>query len=721
MGRRRSRNFKLKVKKDTMLSVTGIGFVLLGILILVSFTKQGTLLLAMYTYMSAWFGVSLLLLPFVLIAAGLLLFGTRWKWSQPHTLLGAVIIFIGGMGVLRSGQIGQSIFDSVALLLSRPGAYFTYLAMAVSGILILTELSLRDVFEFLWEKLKPKMKVEEQQERYIGENENEKQKKGGFHLPKLTLLGKKESSESDDKEFAEVVPTLIENGKVAGEIISAEDSISHARALPSETLSQMQQVVWEYPPLSLLNAGEGGEANRGDVKKNADLIEKTLYSFGIKAQVVQTNFGPSVTQYEIQIAEGTRVNRVTALADDLALALAAPGGHVRVGGIPGSSRVGIEVPNHSSSFVTMRKMLSSDVMKKNPSKLAVALGLDISGKEMVMDIAKMPHLLIAGATGSGKSVALNAFLTSILFRASPSEVRLILVDPKQVELTQYDNMPHLLVPVLTEPKQVVSALKWAANEMENRYTKLREAKVRQIDEYNAQAGFTAMYKIVIVIDELADIMLFAPTEVEQCVTRIAQKARAVGIHLVLATQRPSVDVITGLIKANIPARIAFNVASMMDSRVILDIPGAEKLLGRGDMLFMRPDIQKPLRVQGTWVADDEIIKLVDFIKAQGQAPQYEEEITTKYKVSPKGGIIEDGVEERDEHFDDVVQFVATQGKASSSIIQRRFSLGYNRAARIVDQMYAGGLIGPPEGSKAREVYSTKIMEYLRSKGATSEG
>lgn len=713
MGRRRKRNFKLKVKQDTMLSVTGIGFVLVGLLILVSFTKQGIWLATMYFYLSEWFGLSLLLLPFVLIAAGLLLFGTKWKWSQPHTLLGAVIIFVGWMGLLQSGDIGSSIFDSVAQLISVPGAYLVYLSVAVSGVLILTELSLRDVFEWLWDTLKPKVK-EEQLEKYIGDDVEEK--KGGFHLPKLPLLGKKEDSDEGGDEFAETVPTLIEDGKVAGDILSPEESLGSSRNLPSETLAQTQQVVWEYPPLSLLNSSEGGDANRGDVKKNADIIEDTLKSFNVQARVAQVNYGPSVTQYELQLKEGTRLNRVTALADDLALALAAPGGHVRVGGIPGSSRVGVEVPNYSSSFVTMRKMLSSDSMKKNPSKLAVALGLDISGKEMVMDIAKMPHLLIAGATGSGKSVALNAFLTSILFRASPGEVRLILVDPKQVELTQYDNLPHLLVPVITEPKQVVSALKWAANEMENRYTKLREVGVRDIDTYNERAGFTAMYKIVIVIDELADIMLFAPAEVEQCITRIAQKARAVGIHLVLATQRPSVDVITGLIKANIPARIAFNVASMMDSRVILDNPGAEKLLGKGDMLYIRPDIQKPLRVQGTWVADNEIISLTDFIRSQGQAPQYEEEITSKYKVSPKGGIVESGVEERDELFDEVVQFVATQGKASSSIIQRRFSLGYNRAARIVDQMYAAGLIGPSEGSKAREVYAAKMMEYLRAKG-----
>lgn len=728
MGRRRRRNLKLKVKHDTMVSVLAMAFILSGVLMLLSFTNRGVWLQTIHSWLQVWFGMALLLLPFVLIAAGLVLFGTKWRWSQPHTLLGGVIIFIGGMGLLRSGEIGQAIFGNVTHLISLPGSIFFFTMVVISGILILTELSVREIAEFVWEKLKPKTKVEEEKQNEsnfqpVGFKDEVSDKKG-FHLPKLSLLRKKVDTtdgDGEESEFVEKKPTLIENGKVAGELISAEDSVSKKpQSLPEESLAQPDQLIWEYPPLALLSPSDGGEANRGDVKKNAQIIESTFDSFGIQARVIQQSNGPSVTQYAIQIKQGTKLSRVTALATDLALALAAPTGQIRIEApIPGTSMVGIEVPNYSSSFVTLRKMLSSMNMKKHPSKLATALGLDVSGAEAIMDIAKMPHVLIAGATGSGKSVALNAFLCSILFRASPAEVRLILVDPKQVELTQYNDLPHLLVPVITDPKQVVSALKWAANEMENRYSRMREVGVREIDAYNELAGHVAMYKILIVIDELADIMLFAPSEVEECVTRIAQKARAVGIHLVLATQRPSVDVITGLIKANIPARIAFNVSSMMDSRVILDTPGAEKLLGKGDMLYTPPDRAKPMRVQGTWVSDGEVIALTNFIKSQGQKPQYEDEITTKYKVSAKGGIVESGEAERDELFDEVAQFVASQGKASASVIQRRFSLGYNRAARIVDQLYAAGMIGPPEGSKAREVYTAKLLEHLRNKN-TSE-
>nr|MBP7774724.1 DNA translocase FtsK [Candidatus Woesebacteria bacterium] len=474
-------------------------------------------------------------------------------------------------------------------------------------------------------------------------------------------------------------------------------------------------LIWEYPPLSLLEESEGGEADRGDVKKNALTIEGTLESFGIKAEVKEVNYGPSVTQYALEIARGTKLSRITGLATDLALALAAPTGQIRIEApIVGRSLVGVEVPNYSAQYVTLRKLLSSPVMKKHPSKLATALGINVSGQPMVMDIAKMPHLLIAGATGSGKSVAINTFMCSILFRASPTEVKFILVDPKRVELTGYNDIPHLLTPVIVEPKKVVSALKWATAEMDNRYKRLAEVGVKNINGYNELAGHTAMSSIVIVIDELADIMLYAPAEVEECITRIAQMARAVGIHLVLATQRPSVDVLTGLIKANIPGRIAFNVSSMMDSRVILDTPGAEKLLGRGDMLFIPPDQAKAQRIQGTFVSDKEIGKLIHFIKSQGQQPQYEDEITTKYKVNT-GGMERGGDgEERDPIFMEAAQFVASEAKGSSSLIQRRFSVGYNRAARILDQLYAAGMVGPADGSKPREVYTAKVMEYLRS-------
>jgi S-DNA-T family DNA segregation ATPase FtsK/SpoIIIE len=471
-------------------------------------------------------------------------------------------------------------------------------------------------------------------------------------------------------------------------------------------------LVWEYPPLSLLSDQKGGEADRGDVNENADIIEATLKSFGIQAEVKEVNYGPSVTQYALQVTRGTKLSRITSLSTDLAMALAAPTGQIRIEApIAGRSLVGIEVPNRSPEYVTLRTILGSSKLKNHPSKLAVGLGIDVSGKPVIADIQFMPHLLIAGATGSGKSVCINTFLSSLLFRASPSELRLILVDPKRVELTQYNGIPHLLTPVIVEPKKVVSALKWAVSLMDKRYKQLSEVGVKDINGYNELAGLAAMPHLLIVVDEMADVMLFAPGEVEETITRIAQMARAVGIHLVLSTQRPSVDVITGLIKANIPARIAFNVSSMTDSRVILDSPGAEKLLGKGDMLFLPPDKAKPLRVQGTFVSPRETQALIDYLKSQSHQPQYEEEITTKFKAKADGAGL-DAVEERDELFDDAVRVFNRRGKASASLLQRRLSIGYNRAARILDQLYEAGLIGPHEGSKAREVKETELQAYL---------
>ncbi len=723
MPRRRKRN-GLKIRKETMLSIVALTFIGIGILMLISFSGKGSWLSAINTSLKGNFGVSLLILPFISMAAGLTLLQLKWKWAQPHVLLGAIVSFIGVMGALGSGAIGEAVYENMSDLLSRAGALAFYVILIITGILIIAELSLGEIFEFIGSLFNRPLKLEEAQSTTESEDNG-----GGFHLPKLSLpftKAQRDSNNGDDEDTssnestgtATEQPTSVMPNRAPA--VNA-DGTPQSGPLPDESLTQVEPLIWEYPPLSLLSQSEGGEADRGDVKKNAQMIEDTLGSFNIKAKVADVRFGPSVTQYAISITQGTKLSRVTTLSTDLALALAAPTGQIRIEApIAGTSLVGIEVPNYSASYVTLRKMLASPNMKKNPSKLAVALGLDVSGKEIVMDIARMPHVLIAGSTGSGKSVAINAFLCSILFRASPAEVRLILVDPKRVELVPYNDIPHLLVPVITEPKKVVSALKWATKEMEQRYKRLSEVGVKSIAGYNELAGHAAMYSIVIVIDELADVMLFAPAEVEESITRIAQMARAVGIHLVLATQRPSVDVITGLIKANIPARVAFNVSSMMDSRVILDSPGAEKLLGRGDMLYVPPDLAKPQRTQGTYVSDQEVTALVNFIKSQGQKPQYEDEIVTKFKVSAGGGMSEVGVEERDELFDEVVQFVASVGRASASVIQRKFSLGYNRSARILDQMYAAGMIGPSEGSKAREVYTSKVMEHLRAKEAQGE-
>ena len=396
---------------------------------------------------------------------------------------------------------------------------------------------------------------------------------------------------------------------------------------------------------------------------------------------------------------------------DLALALSAPTGTIRIEApIPGRNLVGIELPNKAPEFVPLKKMMESDAMKNSNSKLAVSLGLDVSGKPIVTEIGRMPHVLIAGQTGSGKSVCVNAFLSSILFRAAPSEVKFILVDPKRVELTGYNGIPHLLTPVIVEPEKVISALRWILSEMDRRYKLFAQAGARNIDGFNEMSGFQALPYIVLVIDELADIMLFSPVEVEDSITRIAQMSRATGIHMVLATQRPSVDVITGLIKANIPCRVAFAVASQVDSRVILDTQGAEKLLGKGDMLYLPPEQAKPMRIQGAFVSDKETAALTSFIKNQGVGPQYTEEVT---KMSKSGIPQVSGVEgEIDNLFRKAVEVVCQYDKASSSLLQRRLSIGYARAARIIDQLEAAGVVGVAEGSKPREVLVQNAQEFL---------
>ncbi|MCK4825701.1 DNA translocase FtsK, partial [bacterium] len=424
-----------------------------------------------------------------------------------------------------------------------------------------------------------------------------------------------------------------------------------------------EERVWKYPPLKILTDAETGKADRGDIKGNAAIIEQTLESFGITARVVEVNLGPAVTQYALEVALGTKLSKITALERDLALALAAPTGTIRIEApIPGRSLVGIELPNRSPEFVPLKKMLASEEMRENQSKLAVALGLDVSGKPHVADLARMPHVLIAGQTGSGKSVCINAFLGSLLFRAAPFEVKVIMVDPKRVELTGYNGIPHLLTPVIIEPDKIISALRWILSEMDRRYKLFVQAGARNIDGYNEMSGFQALPYIVLIVDELADIMLFSPVEVEDAITRIAQMSRATGIHMVLSTQRPSVDIITGLIKANIPCRIAFAVASQVDSRVILDMQGAEKLLGRGDMLYLPPEQAKPLRIQGAFISDKDSGGLVSFLKTQGVSPQYTEEVISMPKPGTTRVVGVDA--ELDELFRDAVEVVCQYDRAS---------------------------------------------------------
>ena len=476
--------------------------------------------------------------------------------------------------------------------------------------------------------------------------------------------------------------------------------------------------VYRKPPITLFE--RGSNKTKGDIQKelktNAELLVNTLASFGVQTKIIDISRGPSVTRYELQPLAGVKISKITNLADDIALNLAASGVRIEAP-IPNKAAVGIEVPNKSSSSVNIRTILESKEFKNSASPLSIALGIDIAGNMVVADLTRMPHLLIAGSTGSGKSVCVNAIITSFLYRSTPEEVKLILIDPKVVELAEYNGIPHLLMPVVTEPKKAAGALGSAVAEMEKRYKLFAETGVREIKSYNKLAetreDLEKLPYVAIIIDELADLMMVAGKEVEDYICRIAQKARAAGMHLIVATQRPSVDVITGLIKANIPARIAFAVSSQIDSRTILDGGGAEKLLGMGDMLYLPLGASKPIRVQGTYVRDEEIGKVIDFIKTDYIVNYNEEMISSMENIAAatgsKGGAAaaSDGGEQRDEMIHKAIETVVDAGQASTSLLQRKLKLGYARAARIMDEMEEMGIIGPYEGSKPRQVLITK--------------
>ena len=489
----------------------------------------------------------------------------------------------------------------------------------------------------------------------------------------------------------------------------------------ARTLSEPAPAVYQYPPVSLLTEGSGGvEAGaQAELKLNQERLAETIRSFGIEARISDVTRGPSVTRYEVELDQGVRLNKLTNLSDDIALALGATG--VRIAPIPDKiATVGIEVPNKLVSPVHIHEVIDSKAFRDHPSKVAFAVGKDIAGNCIVGNIAKLPHLLIAGTTGSGKSVCTNSLIISLLYKATPEEVRLIMVDPKMVELGIYNGIPHLLIPVVTDPKKAAGALQWAVTEMMKRYRAFSEIGVRDLASYNAHAtrteGMDKMPQVVVVIDELADLMLVAAKEVEESICRVAQMGRAAGMHLIIATQRPSADVITGLMKANIPSRIAFAVASSLESRIILDTTGAEKLVGKGDMLYFPLGSGKPQRVQGCLISDEEVAAVVEFIKKQSTA-EYDEEVLHEIEQHAAekekgakgvgGSAPEEVGDEYDELLPAAIEVVVDTGMASVSMLQRRLKLGYSRAARLVDQMEEKGVVGPFEGSKPRQVLITK--------------
>ena len=544
-------------------------------------------------------------------------------------------------------------------------------------------------------------------------------------LEPLTKASKKTKMETKEQD---VQPDVIENNLFRQEEEQKEEK--KKEVLQLEHAMMVEDEHYEYPPLELLGK-PSKKALKGGAKLLTDTatkLQKTLYSFGVSAKVENVSVGPAITRYELKPAEGVRVSKIANLADDIALNLAAETIRIEAP-IPGKQAVGIEVPNKEKEAVHLREVLDSPEFRESKSKLTIALGKDVAGNIQLADIAKMPHVLIAGSTGSGKSVCINTIITSIVYNSKPSEVKLLMVDPKVVELSVYNGIPHLLIPVVTDPRKAAGALAWAVQEMDDRYNKFASKGVRDLKGYNhaieKENETGKLPQIVIIIDELADLMMVAAKEVEESICRLAQKARAAGMHLVIATQRPSVDVITGLIKANVPSRIAFAVSSQVDSRTILDSVGAEKLLGKGDMLFFPAGAPKPSRVQGAFVTDEEVEKIVDFIKSNGTAT-YSEDILESIENSNKTDkelAQEQAVDdETDPFLMDAIQTVVETGQASTSFIQRRFKVGYARAGRIIDQMEERGVISGYQGSKPREVLMTleKLNELKMAKGQTVE-
>ena len=545
--------------------------------------------------------------------------------------------------------------------------------------------------------------------RIMEENDSKGRKKYDHQNDDLEPLTK----ETKKAQLEKVQPDVIENNLFKQEEEKKEDKTKEVLQL--EHAMVVEDENYEYPPIEILSKPDKKTLKGGAkaLTETATKLQKTLYSFGVSAKVENVSVGPAITRYELKPAEGVRVSKIANLADDIALNLAAETIRIEAP-IPGKQAVGIEVPNKEKEAVHLREVLESEAFQDNKSKLTVALGKDVAGNVQLADIAKMPHVLIAGSTGSGKSVCINTIITSIIYNSKPSEVKMVMVDPKVVELSVYNGIPHLLIPVVTDPKKAAGALAWAVQEMDNRYNLFATKGVRDLKGYNKaiekEEGIGQLPQIVIIVDELADLMMVAAKDVEEAICRLAQKARAAGMHLVIATQRPSVDVITGLIKANVPSRIAFAVSSQVDSRTILDSVGAEKLLGKGDMLFFPTGAPKPARVQGAFVSDEEVEKIVDFVKQNGTATYSEdilESIENGNKTEKQLAQEQAEDDETDPFLMEAIETVVETGQASTSFIQRRFKVGYARAGRIIDQMEERGVISGYQGSKPREVLMTK--------------
>lgn len=743
-----------KMGVDLISEMIGISMIGISLLILVSlFTDQAGLVgTGIKTLFVGCFGMAGYLLPFAIIIVGyyylknvinelykflaysipfllilmsfchLLMFGkdeffTLWRLD-----------FFKEPSFLNGGLIGALVGELLLTLLGLYGSYIILVVLAGIWILAVTRFPI-----FAWLSDIGIRFLEHLKEAFTQFNSQRKEKV--HRLKKLEVesinqekliareLLEEVAVTSEQVETFYEHPPIVLDEQVPVEVEASQDAQeTHVKNQPVAAemnvfeageeldVAMHQDDTYVFPSIQLLKKGEGSSqktSSRASLS-NAKKLEDTLLSFGVEAKVTQINKGPTVTRYELQPKQGVKVSKIVNLADDIALNLAASGIRIEAP-IPGKAAVGIEVPNDTSEMVYLRDVIESDQFAAFPSKLAFALGKDIAGKPIVADIGKMPHILIAGATGSGKSVCINTLITSILYKASPKEVKLIMIDPKVVELNVYNGIPHLMIPVVTDPKKAAGALCWAVNEMTKRYQLFADNNVRDMKGYNNKVTDEnlKMPSIIIIIDELADLMMTAAKEVEDAICRLAQMARAAGIHLVIATQRPSVDVITGVIKANIPSRLAFAVSSGIDSRTILDSNGAEKLLGKGDMLFCPIGESKPLRIQGAFVSDQEVEAIVEAVKMSGEV-QYEETVMESIHA-PAIAIEGDG---EDELLTQAIQLASGKEKLSISMLQRYFRIGFNRASRLMEMLEARGIVGPDEGSKPRKV----LQQNQLSKG-----
>ncbi len=729
---------KQQEKDELKSELIGLGLVAASLLSFVSLflTSAGVIGDFIVRVLESFVGGGKFIFPIIVLYFGIYLIRKKQGADFKYLVYGISAIFTIFLTALHLYQIPQGFFKAgwagdgggllgalFAFLLSKAfglvGSYIILAALTLALMLAITNLSLNRIFNHAstsvkghWPTVKDRL-----DDLIFKPVENEELDKGTKKVKEQTKTPVIINTSFYDYELEQEQETEQEpepeQGKEASEVGTSKEGfkVLEETNLPPDD----QNKSYTLPATDVLAKPlrvKNSRMNK-DITDSIKILEETLDNFGVKAKVTTVSRGPAITRFEIQPAPGVKVSKIVNLADDIALSMAASGVRIEAP-IPGKAAVGIEIPNKDTSMVYLRELIESEEFLKAGSKISVALGKDIAGNPIIGDLAKMPHLLIAGATGSGKSVCMNTLISSILFKASPEEVKFLMIDPKMVELITFNGVPHLIAPVVTDPKKAAGALRWVVNEMENRYSLFAGSGVKNITSFNELKERNGELKdklplIVVLIDELADLMMVAPADVEDAICRLAQMARAAGIHLVVATQRPSVDVITGLIKANIPSRIAFAVSSQIDSRTILDMGGAEKLLGKGDMLFFPVGAPKPIRVQGVFMSEKETEDLVTFLKNQGQ-PEYEESVL-KTEISKSNNEVQD----EDELLGDAVKIFIESGQASISMLQRRLRVGYTRAARLIDIMESKGIVGGYEGSKPRSILMT-LEEYERTFG-----